>query len=72
MKDLIDKTRHNLMVIKNKACYNENGYTECYKCAFGQENSDTLMSGGWDCTIDNVLRDLGYYLSYFNNKETDE
>lgn len=70
MKELIDETRMNLYVIKDKVCSSIDEAKQCFDCPFGEENCDNpIAENGWICTIDNMVYSLNHYRYYFMEED---
>jgi hypothetical protein len=67
MKTLLEQTRTNLITIKDKMCYNDEGTPKCYKCHFGKFNDDYKPK--WFCSLDAAIDALNYHLSFFTEEK---
>lgn len=70
MKTLLEQTRTNLITIKDKMCYKDEGTPKCYKCNFAKANDsyydDELK---WFCSLDAAIDALNYHLSFFTEEK---
>ena len=70
MKTLLEQTRTNLIIIKDKMCYNDEDTPKCYKCHFGKFNSDIDDDElKWICSLDATIDALNYNLSFFTEEK---
>lgn len=71
MKTILEQTRNNLMLIKDKMCYNDEGSPKCYKCNFAKFNSDIDDDDmKWMCLLDETIKALDYHLYFFPDRTT--
>ena len=54
MKNLIEETLDNLLIIKEKICYKDSEGSGCYKCPFGEDTDS-----GFECSLsDERLKEI--------------